>query len=183
MGKVIFIIGGARSGKSRFALRLADEGHGEDRVSAMRKKVYIATGEAYDDEMKERIEKHRRERSMEWKTIEEPLEIARVIKERWTEHNVMLIDCLTLWLSNLLTKRLDAIEKEIERFLDAVMDFKEGTPTGLLFIVSNEVGLGIVPENALSRRFRDLAGYLNQKVAEIADEVYLVMAGIPLRIK
>ncbi len=196
MGKITFIIGGARSGKSRFAMKLADSYflsikgvHGGNfvspmqkvEVSPMHKKVYIATAEPLDEEMKERIEKHKRERSLEWITIEEPLRIGETIRDARDRYDVILIDCLTLWLSNLLINNRDA-EKEIEHFVSSLRDIQSSLFSSL-FIVSNEVGAGIVPENALSRKFRDLAGYLNQKVAEVADEVYFVIAGIPLRIK
>lgn len=166
---VTFIIGGARSGKSRLALELAAKLPG--------KRAYLATACALDREMEERIANHRRERSAEWVTLEEPLAIPALLGKIAAEHQVLLLDCLTLWLSNLLLaeKELDA---EITSFLAAISAVE-----GSLFIVSNEVGQGIVPENALARRFRDLAGRLNQAVAAAAQEVYLVVAGIPLKIK
>ena len=110
-------------------------------------------------------------------TFEEPLNISALIKDIQDKHDVILLDCLTLWLSNLMLNNLD-LEKEIDLFCSSLF-----TVNSSLFIVSNEVGMGIVPENELSRRFRDLSGYLNRKVAEIADEVYLVTAGIPIKIK
>lgn len=166
---ITFIIGGARSGKSRFALEKASLHSG--------KKAYIATAQALDNEMKERIEKHKKERSEEWITIEEPLNITALIKNIHTQYDVILIDCLTLWLSNLMLGN-KGIETEIETFCSSL-----STVQCSLFTVSNEVGMGIVPDNELSRKFRDMTGYLNQKVAGIANEVYSVTAGIPLKIK
>ncbi|MDP3049183.1 MAG: bifunctional adenosylcobinamide kinase/adenosylcobinamide-phosphate guanylyltransferase [Thermodesulfovibrionales bacterium] len=181
---ITFIIGGARSGKSSFALNLANnctsakEGvRGGDEISPTPKKAYIATAQALDDEMKERIEKHKKERPSDWITFEEPVNIAALIKDIQDKYDIILFDCLTLWLSNLMLNNLD-MEKEIDLFCCSLF-----TVHCSLFIVSNEVGMGIVPDNELSRRFRDLSGYLNQKVAEIADEVYLVTAGIPIKIK
>lgn len=169
-GRITFLIGGARSGKSSFALARASEHAG--------KKVFIATAQAFDTEMKERIAKHREERNKGWDTVEEPFGIAETIKKISDKYEVIVIDCLTLWLSNLLLAEKD-MEKEIDAFVSSVIAHKASH----IFIVSNEVGMGIVPENKLARRFRDLAGHLNQKLAHIADEVYLVTAGIPLRIK
>ena len=185
---ITFIIGGARSGKSSFALNLANnctsakEGvRGGDEISPTPKKAYIATAQALDDEMKERIEKHKKERPSDWITFEEPVNIAALIKDIQDKYDIILFDCLTLWLSNLMLNNLD-LEKEIGLFCSSLFTVHSALG-GSLFIVSNEVGMGIVPENELSRRFRDLSGYLNQKVAEIADEVYLVTAGIPIKIK
>jgi adenosylcobinamide kinase/adenosylcobinamide-phosphate guanylyltransferase len=169
-GRTVFVIGGARSGKSSFALEKAGSFPG--------KKAYIATAEALDEEMKERIEKHRGERGKDWETFEEPIKMAGVLREMGNGYAAAVIDCLTLWLSNLLL-RPENPEAEIEGFLAFL---KEGDHPPF-FVVSNEVGMGIVPGNAISRRFRDLAGRLNQEVAGIADEVYFVTAGIPVRIK
>jgi adenosylcobinamide kinase/adenosylcobinamide-phosphate guanylyltransferase len=178
-GKVIFVLGGARSGKSGFALRDASARPG--------KKAYIATAQALDAEMEERIAKHREERSSDWKTFEEPIRLPASIGEAGSSHDVILVDCLTLWLSNLLLREEspddpERTEKELGEFLDVLLRF-QASDSPALYLVSNEVGMGIVPDNALSRRFRDLAGRLNQKVAEIADAVYLVAAGIPLKLK
>jgi adenosylcobinamide kinase/adenosylcobinamide-phosphate guanylyltransferase len=162
-----FVIGGSRSGKSSFALEHASAVQGS--------KAFIATAQAFDDEMKERIGRHKLERPADWKTFEEPISIADLINNN--AHDVVLIDCLTLWLSNLIMNDAD-IEAEIESLISAASGCKSS-----LFIVSNEVGMGIVPENAVARKFRDYAGLLNRRVAEIADEVYLVTAGIPLKIK
>ena len=169
-GRITLVIGGAKSGKSSFALRKAEAFRG--------KKAYVATAEALDDEMKLRIEKHRNRRGEEWHTIEEPLKIAGVLKGLGNGYSAAVIDCLTLWLTNLVLGAGEP-ESEIGSFLSALKE--GGFPP--LFVVSNEVGMGIVPDNALSRRFRDLAGHLNQEVAASADEVYLVAAGIPLKIK
>jgi adenosylcobinamide kinase/adenosylcobinamide-phosphate guanylyltransferase len=164
---ITFVIGGARSGKSKFALEKASACKG--------KKIYIATAQAFDDEMAERIGKHKKERSAEWESLEEPLKIKEAVTSG--KYDVILLDCLTLWLSNLLLNNKD-VEKEIDSFCSSLPALNCS-----LFAVSNEVGLGIVPDNELSRKFRDLAGCLNQKVAKAADEVYLVTAGIPLKIK
>ncbi len=169
-GRIILILGGAKSGKSTFALHKAELLPG--------RKAYIATAEPLDDEMKERIEKHRTQRGKDWHTIEEPVNMTRAFREIGSGYAAAVIDCLTLWLTNLLLGTGDP-EIEMRSFLSSL---KEGDHPPL-FVVSNEVGMGIVPDNALSRRFRDLAGRLNQEVASVADEVYLVTAGIPLRIK
>ena len=167
--KIVFITGGARSGKSSFAMAEASRING--------KKAYIATAEALDEEMRQRIENHKRQRGNDWVTYEEPLKIAEVIKEIEGKYSVILIDCLTLWLSNLFMNNKKS-EREIESFCCSL-----STVHCPLFIVSNEVGMGIVPDNELSRKFRDMAGLLNQKIASTSDEVYMVVAGIPVKIK
>jgi len=192
--KITFVIGGARSGKSSFALREASKITGP--------KAFIATAEALDDEMKDRIDKHRIERGGDWSSYEEPIRITGILSEVKDRYPVIVLDCLTIWLSNLMIRtqnserrqqstdnRAQTTEEIIQKFIDTLLKHKHSSVCSLgsgfcaLYIVSNEVGLGIVPENKLSRQFRDLAGALNQKVAEIADEVYLVAAGIPMKIK
>jgi adenosylcobinamide kinase / adenosylcobinamide-phosphate guanylyltransferase len=172
MSRISFVIGGTRSGKSGFALSRANALPG--------RRVYLATAQAHDAEMTERIEKHKGERGVEWETREEALHLGRAVRDVSATYDVVVIDCLTIWLSNLLCNGLDVEEEEAD-FLGSLRSM-EGTATSL-FIVSNEVGMGIVPENALARTFRDMAGKLNQQIAEIADEVCLVAAGIPLKIK
>ncbi len=179
-GRIIFVLGGAKSGKSRFALEKADLMGG--------KKLYIATAQALDCEMEKRIEKHRLERGEEWVTIEEPLNIAGSIEENKDSYNVILIDCLTLWLNNLMGEDGSELQDgkaykerfliETESLIDSCID-----SSSYIIIVSNEVGLGIVPENFLARRFRDIAGGVNRRVANAADEVFFLMSGIPLRLK
>lgn len=167
--KIVFITGGARSGKSSFAITKASAVKG--------KSAYIATAEALDEEMKKRIERHKKERGEDWDTYEEPLHISKVIEKIGNEYGVILLDCLTLWLSNLIMDNRD-IEEEINNFFCSLSAIH--CP---LYIVSNEVGMGIVPENEMARRFRDWAGIMNQKAAEAADEAYMVVAGIPMKIK
>lgn len=169
--KIVFIMGGARSGKSTFALKEGSKSPG--------KKAYIATAEGLDEEMRKRIENHKRQRDDAWVTYEEPLKIAEVIKGIGDEYSVIVIDCLTLWLSNIMHSNLD-IGYEIENLVETLR-FIPCAPC--IYIVSNEVGMGIVPENELARKFRDMAGFLNQRVAEIADEVNLLVSGIPLKVK
>ncbi len=173
MGKLTFIIGGARSGKTSFALQQAMA------ASEGKSRVYIATAQALDAEMEERIEKHKRERGNAWAAMEAPLHLGQAVKAACGVYGVALIDCLTLWLSNLLCNNLGMEEAQAE-FFDAL-----GGPERPIdiFVVSNEVGMGIVPENALARQFRDEAGRLHQRLAALADEVYLVTAGIPVKIK
>ncbi len=168
-GKIVFILGGARSGKSGFALKTASAIPG--------RKAYIATAQALDDEMEQRIARHKSERTDDWQSFEEPVNIHDLIAGIHGTYDVLLIDCLTLWITNLMLGN-DDIDGKAQLLLDALSSCRSS-----VFIVSNEVGLGIVPDNRLTRQFRDIAGTLNQKVAAVADEVYLVAAGLPLRMK
>lgn len=179
MSTIILITGGARSGKSRFAQTLA-EAAGENRC-------YLATcppPDGSDPEMTARVERHQLERqSRGWRTMEEPLQLAGAIAGEEGAHP-LLVDCLTLWVSNLLLANAsrgldeDAMAQQAEAMLAAAR-----RRAGLTLFVTNEVGLGIVPDHPLARRFRDLAGRCNQTVAAAADEVYLVTCGIPLQLK
>ena len=172
MKKTILITGGCRSGKSRFALDYANR-HFTNRL-------YLATGQALDEEMKERIRNHRKERGQDWRTVEEPVNIAGAIDQEAATAGIILIDCITLWVSNMLLR--DMPEEEIMRSVGALAE-KIHKPLCSFILVTNEVGAGIVPENRLARRFRDLAGMANQKLAACADEVYWLVAGIPVKIK
>lgn len=169
MSTMVLLVGGARSGKSRIAQTRAEELNGE--------LVYIATGQALDAEMTARIARHRAERGARWRTVEAPLELADTIRREGAHDRVLLVDCLTLWLSNLLLG-----EHDIEAATAALLD-ELATTSASVLLVSNEVGMGIVPENALARRFRDEAGRLNQRVAAAASEVLLVAAGLAIRMK
>jgi adenosylcobinamide kinase/adenosylcobinamide-phosphate guanylyltransferase len=171
--RLILILGGARSGKSRFAL---------ERGAALgRENVFIATALPSDEEMARRIERHRRERPKGWKTLEEPLRLVDTLQAVEGKAEVVVIDCLTLWLSNLLT----AVGESEEKILGEINQLiKVARSVNLSVVaVSNEVGLSIVPMNPLSRRFRDLSGLLHQRWAAEADEVYWMMAGIAVLIK
>lgn len=169
--RILFITGGARSGKSIYALKDASEISG--------KKAYLATAEALDEEMRDRIENHKKQRGKDWDTYEEPLRIAEVIRKAGGKYTVIIVDCLTLWLSNIMHAGLN-IRQETENLIETLRNTDN---ISRIYIVSNEVGMGIVPENEMARKFRDMAGVLNQKVAEVADEVYLIAAGIPMKIK
>jgi adenosylcobinamide kinase/adenosylcobinamide-phosphate guanylyltransferase len=171
MGRLIFITGGARSGKSSFALDAASKSGGM--------RAYVATAQALDEEMRTRIEDHRRERGDGWDTFEEPNGLADAVRRLKGRYGVLLIDCLTLWLSNVMLSGMD-VEEEGDALLGALGEARAAMD---IYVVSNEVGMGIVPDNEAARRFRDLAGALNRKVAGAADEVYLTVAGIPVRIK
>jgi len=168
--RIVFITGGARSGKSRFAL--------EEALRVPGRKAFIATAEESDDEMRERIKRHKQDRGEGWETYEEPLMIADVLGKMEGQYGVIVIDCLTLWLANLIMSGLDE-EKETGRLVAVLRAVKKST----LFVVSNEVGMGIVPENELARKFRDAAGRLHQRIAGVADEVYVTFSGIPMKIK
>lgn len=163
------VLGGARSGKSRYAEKLASD--------AKLNLVYIATAEIRDKEMIARVKRHQADRKDQWKTIEEPIDIASEINKNSTSENVILIDCLTLWLSNLLEKER-SISNETKSLINAIKKAK-----GHLIFVSNEVGQGIVPANPLARTFRDEAGRLNQSIAETVDEVFFITAGLPMTLK
>ena len=165
----ILILGGARSGKSRYALALAE--------ASLLQPVYIATGWAGDEEMAERIAHHRHERPSHWITIEEPLDLCAVLHREGTSQRLLVIDCLTLWLSNLLGAARP-IKGEIDALIKSLAQCQSP-----LILVSNEVGLGLVPETPLGRQFRDWQGWLNQAVAAHAERVIFVAAGLPLILK
>jgi adenosylcobinamide kinase / adenosylcobinamide-phosphate guanylyltransferase len=164
---IILIGGGSRSGKSRQALQLARQ--------RGRRLGFIATAQALDDEMRERILVHRQERGQDFKTIEEPVALASAIKRHSADFDAIVVDCLTLWLSNVATSD---VEQETAKLLEASL----ASPAQLI-LVTNEVGCGIVPDNPLGRRFRDDAGRLNQRVAAAASEVYWMVFGCALRVK
>jgi adenosylcobinamide kinase/adenosylcobinamide-phosphate guanylyltransferase len=170
--KRYFITGGARSGKSAFAEELAE------RISG--KRAYVATAQALDEEMAARIAKHRAIRGDAWDTFEEPLAVPELLRKLSDKYPVLLLDCITLWLSNVMAHSDGdaAVLVRADELVAALRDF-----SGSCIVVSNEVGLGIVPDNPLARKFRDLAGTLNQKVAAASDEAYFVAAGIPMKIK
>ncbi|PCJ70501.1 MAG: bifunctional adenosylcobinamide kinase/adenosylcobinamide-phosphate guanylyltransferase [Rhodobiaceae bacterium] len=163
------ILGGARSGKSRYGEALVRASSG--------RAVYIATAEARDDEMTARIAKHREQRGSDWALIEEPIHLARVLREQVRAEDVVLVDCLTLWLSNLMGE-----EREIASAVDELLAAIETCPARIVFI-SNEIGWGIVPDNALARTFRDEAGRLHQQLSAQIDAVVAVIAGLPLMLK
>ncbi len=172
MKKITFVIGGGRSGKSHHALSLAQGYQG--------RLALIATAEPFDDEMRVRIKKHREDRGDSFITIEDPFELGSALESLSADVEVVVIDCLTVWLGNLMHHRekKDDDYPEVAQFLDLL-----GEPPCHIIIVSNEVGMGIVPHNALARRFRDLAGWVNQQVAERADCVILMVSGIPIIVK
>lgn len=167
--KLTLVLGGARSGKSAYAEQLIEAAGGG---------VYLATAEALDSEMRERVQIHKDRRGETWQTVEEPLDLASAIGTAASEHGKpILVDCLTLWLSNLMGADRD-VDTETDLLAVALSECQ--TP---VVMVSNEVGLGIVPENALARRFRDEAGRINQRLAQVADRVVFVAAGLPLAMK
>ena len=165
------ILGGARSGKSRLAEKLA----GESGLAV----TYIATSQALDGEMNARIQQHRQRRPAHWALLEEPLELARVLREQAAPDRCLLVDCLTLWLSNLLLQG-DQARLEAER--DALLECLGGLP-GRIILVSNETGLGVVPLGELTRRYLDEAGWLHQALAERCQRVVFSMAGLPMILK
>ena len=177
MARTIFITGGARSGKSLFAEKRALEFGAP--------LGYLATAQTLDIEMDTRVSRHRERRGGEWHTIEEPINLSQALMRSDGQYQAILVDCLTMWLSNLLFKYEDAKEEIEERVQGELEELKSAlrkmvTP---VVLVSNEVGMGIVPDNALARLFRDIAGSANQTLAAGADEVHVVISGIPLRLK
>ncbi|WP_294254715.1 bifunctional adenosylcobinamide kinase/adenosylcobinamide-phosphate guanylyltransferase [uncultured Sphingomonas sp.] len=165
----LFVLGGARSGKSRYAQARAESLPGD--------LLYIATAQAFDAEMEERIAHHRADRGPRWSTLDVPLGLPAAILAHAAPARVLLVDCLTLWTSNLMFAERD-LDAETEALATAVT--QAGGP---VLLVANEVGLGIVPDNALARRFRDAAGRINQAIAAAAEEVQFIAAGLPLRLK
>lgn len=173
MGKLIYISGGTRSGKSAFAQRLAEDCPGD--------LLYVATAEVRDGEMGQRVDRHQAARGLRWSTLEEPLALCERLLPASSGKGGVLLDCVTLWVTNLYFARgEDAAEvlAEVDRFIETL----PGIPAPL-FLVSNELGMGVVPENRMARHFRDLAGEVNQRLAAAADEVYVVISGLPLRLK
>jgi adenosylcobinamide kinase/adenosylcobinamide-phosphate guanylyltransferase len=165
----LFVLGGARSGKSRYAQLRAESLTGD--------LLYIATAQALDAEMEERVARHRADRGPRWSTLDVPLDLPAAILSNAAPGRVLLVDCLTLWTSNLMFAERD-LDAETEALATAVTQ-----AAGPVLLVANEVGLGIVPDNALARRFRDAAGRLNQAIAAAAEEVQFIAAGLPLRLK
>jgi adenosylcobinamide kinase/adenosylcobinamide-phosphate guanylyltransferase len=162
-------IGGARSGKSRLAQRAAEATGGE--------LVFIATAQAFDDEMRDRIGRHRSDRDARWRTVESPLDLPDAIVREGRAGRTLLVDCLTFWASNVMLAGVDADDAG-EKLVAAI-----ASASGTIVLVTNEVGWGIVPDNALARQFRDAAGRLNQQIAAAVDDVRLVVAGIAMRLK
>ena len=166
-----FVLGGARSGKSRLALKLAGQAV---------PRAFVATAEAGDEEMAARIRRHQRERDPSWETQEIPIDVSGWTATRGPAYKTVVIDCLTLWLANLLGSGMQA--SQVLSRVDDLMKSVRMVP-GTVVLVSNEVGLGIVPGDAATRQFRDCAGAMNQRVAEAADAVYLSVSGLPVKLK
>lgn len=182
MGKIILITGGARSGKSSFA---------EDYVTKNGTKIaYIATSQIYDDEMAYRVKLHQKRRPESWRTYEAPFAAHDAINKAFSEHDTILFDCLTLYLSNYLCQdtvqsfTMEQLNAEVKSMMNSLIKaVTSASAEKTCVFVTNEVGAGIVPENALARKYRDLAGLSNQQFANVANEVYFVVSGIPLKIK
>ncbi len=166
----ILVLGGARSGKTSLAERLA--------LRLGSTPAYLATAQTLDSEMRERVESHKRTRATRFATIEEPVQLTDALIRASRTHDVILVDCLTLWITNLLVQNL-SVAGLVEELAVALAQIKRSR----ILLVSNEVGLGIVPDNALARMFRDLAGSAHQRLAEVCTDVYFVAAGLPLVLK
>ena len=173
--QLILVLGGARSGKSACAEGLARQGE---------RTLFVATAEALDDDMRQRILKHRKQRPAAWDTLEEPLDPVAAIPSALSGHDTLLLDCLTVWISNLLLAQDDEdhVETEILARVGALLDLYEQADARWI-LVSNEVGLGVVPASSMGRRYRDLLGRVNRLVASRADKVYLMVAGLALELK
>jgi adenosylcobinamide kinase/adenosylcobinamide-phosphate guanylyltransferase len=170
---IYYVTGGARSGKSSFALQLA---------APYVKRVFLATAEPFDDEMQQRIDKHREERGEQFTTVEEPIALDRALIKLPEGTDVVLLDCLTVWTGNLMHYAEGKGEEEIDKQIECFLEVLRHPPCDII-LVSNEVGMGIVPENSMARRFRDIAGIINQRVASLATEAWLLCSGLPLRLK
>ncbi|MCG6881273.1 MAG: bifunctional adenosylcobinamide kinase/adenosylcobinamide-phosphate guanylyltransferase [Deltaproteobacteria bacterium] len=169
--EIVLVLGGARSGKSSWALEYIEKSY--------HSYIFLATAEVMDEEMADRVDLHRKARGPKWQLREEPLEIADVVKSNAGSAEAMLIDCMTIWLSNVLLKKgAEKVPVYQNALLEALVQSNQS-----VVIVSNEVGSGIVPEHPLGRQYRDMAGSLNQKLAAVADQVLLIVAGLPIFLK
>jgi adenosylcobinamide kinase/adenosylcobinamide-phosphate guanylyltransferase len=175
MNEITFVIGGCRSGKSRWAL---------DRAAKLSEnnKFFIATCKPQDEEMRQRVARHQKDRGKNWITLEVPIDLPEAVLENSSRADVILVDCLTLWISNLLTRTQKISEDEVIESVDNLTRALQRVRCPVI-LVSNEVGTGVVPENALARQFRDIMGMANQRVAACADGVIWMVAGIPVKIK
>ncbi|WP_300329578.1 bifunctional adenosylcobinamide kinase/adenosylcobinamide-phosphate guanylyltransferase [Fusobacterium sp.] len=186
MGKLIYISGGARSGKSGFAEKYMDEKYD--------KKIYLATGVAFDEEMKDKISKHKRRRGKNWKTIENYKNLPTLLKGHIEGYDAILLDCLTNMVSNLMIldndrdwekitmEELNKVKERMVKDVNEILDFVEENNIDMV-VVSNELGMGLVPDNYLGRYFREIAGKINQIAAKKSEEAYFVVSGIPMRLK
>ena len=173
MAQMIYVTGGARSGKSSYAQQLAEQHQGD--------LLYIAPARVEDDEMVTRIELHRQARGERWQLLEEQLWLAERLPDAAAGKGALLLDCVTLWITNLFfhfDEQQGAVLAEVDRLIELAWQLDEP-----LYLVSNELGSGIVPENPLARKFRDLAGIVNQRLAAAADEAWLVVSGLPVKLK
>lgn len=170
MTRHVLVLGGARSGKTGFAEQLA--------IRSGSRPAYLATAEALDAEMRDRVQSHKAGRADRFATIEEPLALSDALIKASTDHDVILVDCLTLWITNLLMANED-VAKAVSELGATLVQLRKAK----VILVSNEVGLGIVPDNAMARTFRDLAGSAHQRLAEICDDAYFVVAGLPITLK
>jgi adenosylcobinamide kinase/adenosylcobinamide-phosphate guanylyltransferase len=166
----VLVLGGARSGKTSFAERMA--------MRAGERPLYLATAQALDAEMRERVKLHQQQRHKRFATLEEPIALSTALKAAAKDHDVILVDCLTLWITNMIGANANVAEA-----VDELVATLPGLDGARVILVSNEVGLGIVPDNAMARLFRDLAGAAHQRLAEICEEVHFVIAGLPLTLK
>lgn len=170
MTRHVLVLGGARSGKTAFTESLA--------MRSGSKPAYLATAEALDAEMRDRVASHRAVRGGRFTTIEEPVAVSDALLKAAEHHDVILVDCLTLWITNLLMANED-VSQHVSELGATLVQVK----TAKIILVSNEVGLGIVPDNAMARTFRDLAGSAHQRLAQICDDVYFIVAGLPMTLK
>ena len=169
MAKITFITGGQRSGKSRYAQELAEKKSDEP--------VYLATAHIWDADLEQRVRRHQSDRGEKWTTIEEEIEIGSLTLDGKT----VLLDCITLWLTNIFYKNKSDVNQSLEKAKEVWENFVKKDI--MLIVVSNELGMGVHPENELARKFADLQGWMNQHIAQTADEVFLMVSGIPVKIK